>query len=344
MDELDALELYLDQHPEERSQVEIFEKIWKEKNLQVPVNSKTAFDKHLNKIKVNPSSIANPDAVIERKAKVVSIRRTLLRVSVVAASTILIFLSVYQFTRKAGKDTVANGKETQVVSTRYGSKKKLLLADGTQVWLNSGSSITYNTEFSKTNREVNLIGEAFFEVVKDIEHPFIIHTQVIDVKVIGTAFNIRSYPDERTTETSLIRGRVQIILHQNPGEDLFLNPNDKIIIQNPSPNKDNQRDVKGPEPKVMLTQMHQLEQDSTTMETSWMSNKLTFDNEALEQIALKLERWFDVKVKIQDENLKAATYYGVFEDENLEEVLTALQLTGNFHFKIIDKREVIIIP
>jgi ferric-dicitrate binding protein FerR (iron transport regulator) len=75
-----------------------------------------------------------------------------------------------------------------------------------------------------------------------------------------------------------------------------------------------------------------------------MSNKLAFDNESLEQIALKLERWFDVKVTIQDESLKAATYYGVFDDENLEEVLTALQLTGNFHFRIKDEKEVIIRP
>jgi ferric-dicitrate binding protein FerR (iron transport regulator) len=166
----------------------------------------------------------------------------------------------------------------------------------------------------------------------------------MDVKVLGTAFNIRSYPDEGTTETSLVRGRVQIILHQNPSKNLFLNPNDKVIIQNASLDIEKELSAKIAEPKVVLTQMHQLQQDSTSFETSWVSNKLSFDNETLGHIALKLERWFDVKVKIQDESLKAGTYYGVFDEENLEEVLTALQLTGNFHFRIVDEKEVIITP
>lgn len=344
IDELQALEQYLEQHPENRLQVETFEKIWKETILQVPVDSKTAYERHINKIKSNPVLSIEAGEGIIGKSRVLNLKKVLLRATAVAASVLLIFLSVLYFTNKTNNDVVATDKEVHLVSTKYGFKKKVLLPDGTQVWLNSGSSISYNKDFSKNMREVKLSGEAFFDVVKDVQHPFVIHTKIMDVKVLGTAFNIRSYPDEQTTVTSLVRGRVQIILHQNPGKSLFLNPNDKIIIQNLSVDISNQQNEKGEEPRVVLTQMHKLKQDSTSFETSWVSNKLAFDNETLEHIALKLERWFDVKVRVQDENLKAGTYYGVFDDENLEEVLTALRLTGNFHFKIVDGKEVIITP
>src|SRR5205085_10891901 len=85
------------------------------------------------------------------------------------------------------------------VMTKPGSKSKLQLPDGTQVWLNSDSKITYGESFMGATREVQLSGEAYFDVVKDKEHPFIIHTQSIDLKVLGTAFNVRSYANEKNT-------------------------------------------------------------------------------------------------------------------------------------------------
>jgi ferric-dicitrate binding protein FerR (iron transport regulator) len=156
----------------------------------------------------------------------------------------------------------------------------------------------------------------------------------MDIKVLGTAFNVRSYPNERTSEAALVRGLVQIIMRQNPGETLFLRPNEKIII-NGTPNKGfkNSNQITTEAARIVLTQMHRLKEENSSIETSWVENKLAFDNETLEQIALKLERWFDVKVTVHD-TLKESTFYGVFEDEKLDEVLTALQITGNFHFKI----------
>jgi ferric-dicitrate binding protein FerR (iron transport regulator) len=162
--------------------------------------------------------------------------------------------------------------------------------------------------------------------------------------VLGTAFNVRSYPDEETSETALIRGLVQITLHQNPGETLFLRPNEKLIVSSSS-QKQKGNETGGQTPRIILTQIHRLKQENTSIETSWVNNTLAFDNETLEQIALKLERWFDVNVIIKDEALRQATYYGVFDDENLEEVLTALQITGDFKFKIdSSKKEVILEP
>jgi ferric-dicitrate binding protein FerR (iron transport regulator) len=342
--DLQDLEQHLEQNPQDRVHAEMLEKIWKEGNIEVSVDSKAAFSRHMSKVGPRLSLETENATKSAEPAKVVSIKKSFLRITAVAASILLVVLSVFFFTNKGNNGTVDKTTAVNLVTAKYGLKKKLLLPDGTQVWLNSGSSITYSKNFSTTHRELQLTGEAFFDVVKDVKHPFIIHTKVMDVKVLGTAFNIRSYPDEGTTETSLVRGRVQIILHQNPSKNLFLNPNDKVIIQNASLDIEKELSAKVAEPKVVLTQMHQLQQDSTSFETSWVSNKLSFDNETLGHIALKLERWFDVKVKIQDESLKAGTYYGVFDEENLEEVLTALQLTGNFHFRIVDEKEVIITP
>src|SRR4029078_631833 len=98
------------------------------------------------------------------------------------------------------------------VSTKRGSKSKVQLPDGTQVWLNADSRIAYNEKFQGNLREVTLEGEAYFDVVRDEKRPFVIHTAAIDIKVLGTAFNVRSYANEKNTETSLIRGSIEVTL------------------------------------------------------------------------------------------------------------------------------------
>jgi transmembrane sensor len=120
-----------------------------------------------------------------------------------AAAAITAVLSFTFFsTTKVVKPT---RQAENTVSTKAGSKSKIQLPDGTQVWLNADSKLEYNENFNVKLREVKLSGEAFFDVVKNKDKPFVIHTSQMDVKVLGTAFNVRSYPDEATTETALLR-------------------------------------------------------------------------------------------------------------------------------------------
>ncbi|HZF63597.1 MAG TPA: FecR family protein, partial [Chitinophagaceae bacterium] len=299
-EQLNALDQYLKDHPEAQLHVDQLVLIWKEAKVRVPVDSKAAFKSHIEKL--NQDDTPKIAALLEGppSRKVIDIRsKKMIRIATVAASVLLVLLSIFWFTNKK---TVTPGAELNLVSTNYGSKKKLRLPDGTQVWLNSGSSLSYYKNFSKTHREVQLIGEAFFDVVEDKKRPFLIHTKLMDVRVLGTAFNVRSYPDEETSETALIRGLVQITLHQNPGETLFLRPNEKLIVSSSS-QKQKGNETGGQTPRIILTQIHRLKQENTSIETSWVNNTLAFDNETLEQIALKLERWFDVNVIIKDEAL-----------------------------------------
>ncbi|HKP32519.1 MAG TPA: FecR family protein, partial [Chitinophagaceae bacterium] len=118
------------------------------------------------------------------------------------------------------------------VSTRPGSRTKLVLPDGSSVWLNAGSKLTYSKDFGTKDRNVTLTGEAFFDVVSNEEVPFEITTPTLQIKVLGTAFNVKSYPSEKTSETTVIRGRVEIISNQRPNEKFVLKPNEKLVVSN----------------------------------------------------------------------------------------------------------------
>ena len=119
---------------------------------------------------------------------------------------------IYFFTQKK-TDKLSAEQALSSIVTKNGNRTKIVLPDGSQVWLNAGSKLDYNNfVFNKDLREVTLDGEAYFDVTKNAEKPFIIHTKKMDVKVIGTAFNIRSYNDERTAEASLIRGSIEVTL------------------------------------------------------------------------------------------------------------------------------------
>jgi transmembrane sensor len=118
------------------------------------------------------------------------------------------------------------------VGTKKGSKSHIVLPDGTNVWLNADSKIIYPGNFQGETREVSLVGEAFFDVVKNVNKPFIIHTGTMDVKVLGTAFNVRSYPGEMTTEASLLRGLIEVTLNGTEKKKILLKPNEKLTVLN----------------------------------------------------------------------------------------------------------------
>ena len=259
----------------------------------------------------------------------------------VAACGLFFFLFIYPAaTPKKTRPLAQN-----TVSTKPGSQSKVQLPDGTQVWLNADSRITYDESFLGLNRELRLCGEAYFDVAKDKNHPFIIHTSSIDVKVLGTSLNVRSYKNEKNTEAVLIRGSIEVTLRNNPDKKIVLQPNEKLVVQNGvgSVISGAAKAAPGTErrPVMVLEKAHFQEQDSIATEVLWVKNKLAFDQETLEDVALKIERWYDVKVNIREESLKHTEYSGVFENESLGQVMEALRLTGNFRYSI-NKKEVII--
>jgi len=270
------------------------------------------------------------------------IRRLLWPATGVAAAVALIIFFVTRPALKSEPVQVAQN----TVSTKQGSKSKIQLPDGSQVWLNSDSRITYDENFRGPFREVQITGEAYLDIAKDKDHPFIIHAGSIDVKILGTSLNIRNYTDEKRTEAVLIHGSIEVTLRNSPDKKIILQPNEKLVVQNgrtvimkDTPTRRRKENV----PVMTLGVAHIQEKDSTAMDILWVKNKLVFDQETLEEAARKIERWYDVKVTIADTRLKHTQYSAVFEDESLRQVMEALRMTGNFRYTI-NKKEVTITP
>ena len=346
-EELAELDGLMQQHPEAAVQAASVEMVWKGKGSPEEEDTDELFNRHLQRLSDDTAKntpFYHDPVRAESDLRPTRSRRLWFMWGAAAVAACMAIVYARNGVRSPASAPPASGN---FVSTKNGSKSKLQLPDGTQVWLNSGSNIAYDNDFGGKTRQVQLTGEAFFDVVKDNARPFIIHTATVDVMVLGTAFNVRSYPEEKVTETSLIRGAVEVTLKANADKKILLKPNEKLIVSNDSMMVKNDSilasDVRKKPPVMTLTQVHHLNKDSVASEVLWTKNKLVFDGETLGEVALKLERWYGVKVIIQGDELKNIAYTGVFDDDNLTEVLYALQLSGNFKY-VIKRNEVIIKP
>lgn len=232
------------------------------------------------------------------------------------------------------------------IKTKYGSKTSLVLPDGTKVWLNAGSEMTYNKDYGTDLREVNLTGEAYFDVVKNVHKPFIIHAGNIKIKVLGTAFNVRNYPNEKTTETSLIRGSLEITM-KGSTEKYMLKPYEKLVVTNKpalavnGSNADGLLDAEQPKRDIELGRLSVMPHDSSIVETAWVYNRLVFRSETFEEVALKMERWYAVRIVFKEDKLKTKKLTGVFENETVDQALEAIQLTTPFSFNYTNEQIII---
>ena len=224
------------------------------------------------------------------------------------------------------------------VTTQAGTRTILLLPDGTKVWLNSGSKITYKKSFDQNPRAVSLAGEAYFEVVKNPNRPFIIHTATVAVKVTGTTLNVKAYERDATTETSLISGSVEIRLASDTAKKYFLKDNQKLILRKNFENKDlvkgNSKEKIAPKETATIAPIGFINGTDVTLETSWTKNILSFSNESFDEVALKIERWYNVQIVFQNKKCQRKLLSGSFENETMEEALSALKYSAGFNFKI----------
>jgi len=246
----------------------------------------------------------------------------------------------------AGSSEEKNKKQSTLsqVSTKPGSRTQIQLPDGSVVRLNSSSSLTYDKNFGKNIREVNLTGEAFFDVTKDSSHPFIIHTNVIDIKVLGTAFNVRSYPNDVNTETSLIRGKVEVTVKNRANEKIYLEPNEKLVVANDNStiktlanqhDEGNKKTDISPKPIYSVQHLTYYPVDSTVIETSWVDNRLIFqENETFKEVALRMERWYGVQINFTSEKVAGYRPFASFKNETIPQALDELKLGFKFNYKI----------
>lgn len=215
----------------------------------------------------------------------------------------------------------ANENALNTMHVPRGGQYAVTLSDGTKVWLNSGSSLTYPEVFAGTERKVVLSGEAYFEVSKNEQQPFIVHTNRADVHVLGTHFNINAYNDEGVLKTTLLEGAVRL---SAATASILLAPGEQGLITGSRPGIEKKR--------VNVNQ-----------EIAWKAGYFVFRNNTIGDIMRQISRWYDVEITYRG-GLPTGTFGGTYsKGKDLPELLNGLELTGLVHFKI-EGRNVIVMP
>lgn len=214
------------------------------------------------------------------------------------------------------KDTFADIS----VEAPLGSKTKLYLPDGTLVWLNAGSRMTYSQGFGVDNRKVELEGEGYFEVKRNEKIPFFVKTKDLQLQVLGTKFNFRDYPEDHEVVVSLLEGKVGLNNLLREEKEAVLSPDERAVL-----NKAN----------GLLT----VESVTASNASQWTDGYLFFDEELFPDIAKELERSYNVKIHIANDSLKTFRFYGNFvrREQNIQEVLEALASTEKMQYKIEER-------
>ena len=271
---------------------------------------------HYQQIRLLHDSLLWSDE-LEVKENSKLIRTNFLRTFYLAASLAIGVISTslfYQF--------YLNKENTKfnTIETPCGQRLKLSLSDGSTVWLNSNSSLTFPTRFSSKQREVSLMGEAYFEVQSNPSSPFIVNTKNYKVKAVGTQFNINSY-DENLITTSLVSGRVEVLLPNNTTVEM--KPNQEFILEN---------------------SYSTIKESNENFQFSWKEGILDFNGLSLAEFIPLLHNYFDYTIEIKGQKLidSKVTFTGKFYiNDGIRHILRVLQSQQNFDFKI-NKNEIII--
>lgn len=195
-----------------------------------------------------------------------------------------------------------------------GRKAQITLTDGTFINVNSDSRLKYPVEFTGHTRVVYLTGEAHFHVAKDRTKPFIIHTARTDTRVLGTIFNVKSYPEESTTTVTVEEGRVQFSLASNPTKQLILTANLQGIA--------------GAEQQLELQKVY------AGNYTAWKNEKLIFNNLNLKEIAPLLNRWYNVNVAVGEKKLETERFTGTYQHAALNAIAEDISQALHCHYKL----------
>lgn len=208
-------------------------------------------------------------------------------------------------------------------SSPKGEKKIINLPDGSTVWLNSDSRLILADDFGKNERLVTLVGEAFFSVAEDKTQPFIVSYKDSEVKVLGTKFNIRAYPDEVQSATSLVEGSIELKADKDK-EDVFkMLPGEKLEIL-PVNAKSRTATSSKPNIEIRQTALKIEEEELMPSETLWLENKLSFNEDPLPLVVSKLAKWYNADIRLENAALQETSFSGIMEGHNLDQVLKIL--------------------
>jgi transmembrane sensor len=362
-EEIAILNKLLKNNPEAQYLIETFSAMWKnpgEAKADLAAEDEELYARHVKKLaqagyemSLQPTnSLPGQQETIVYPWEQTSQHHRLIRNFIFSVVVLMVLLGGTYFL--LFKQTKANYPVQQpfvnrmnVITTKFGSRSQITLPDSTQVWLNAGSKFTYENDFAdKPIREVYLSGEAFFDVAYRSNQPFVIHTQKIDITVMGTSFDVRSYPGDKTTETTLLKGAIEVSFHENPSRKIILKPDEKITIYNnqyalnnlnPPKLKNIGINDQTSQDMFIVSRIRPVTPDSIFSETSWMKNELIFQGEAFGDLAKQMERKYNVQIHFMDNKLEQYTYQGIFTTEPIGQALHELQMLSqlqSFRYRI----------
>jgi len=219
----------------------------------------------------------------------------------------LLLVTAWSLNRTSEKQAIEFTR--QEISTPPGMRSQIVLPDGSKVWLNAESTISYSIPFSIDERMVALSGEAFFEVATDKEHPMVVTTGNTRLRVTGTSFNVKAYADEEGVEVSLLEGGLMLSLLSDEDEKnaYAVLPGNHVLVSNS---------------KISV------KNESLDKYSSWRYGNLVFDETPMPDLVRKLERWYGVDVVLKDEKLFTYRFTTTFINQSLPQVLELLELSS----------------
>jgi transmembrane sensor len=309
------------------------------------------FERIYNELLSEIQSRETRDSQMQQLQHRINVRRLILAgISIAAVFCIAFFLGA-----------IYNSNHNKIISTEQpitasyieikaplGARSEVKLNDSTEVLLNAGSSLKYRSDYNQYNRNLELEGEAYFKVAKNINLPLVVNAGNINIKATGTEFNVKAYSDEGIIETTLVKGEVEISQKGNNDKEhiLVLKPNQKAIYAQRSDQLILEK-IKEIEPqaiktaKIKTADLLVTSKTDVDQVTAWTKNKLIIRSENLESICTKLQRKYNVTFIFGDEQIKKHRFSGVLLDETLQQVLDVIKLTAPVDY-FIDRKTVLL--
>jgi ferric-dicitrate binding protein FerR (iron transport regulator) len=262
-------------------------------------------DKVHHKINLKRDSVALSEVKQENKIKWLSVIQKAAAILILPIIAFNIFYFIHNHKPE--------NKNWHEVTTAQGVRHNLTLADGTKVWLNSGSTLRFPDNFEGNERIIELKGEAFFDVAKNKFKPFKVQTRDMVITALGTKFNVYTYPNDRLAQTTLLEGKVNVELN-NKSKSFILNPDEMAVYSK---------------------ETNELRKTSTNANTSiaWIKGKLIFKNMRLDEVVQRLSNHCNIDIALKDKELEKFTYTATFTDENINQILDLLKLAAPIGYK-----------
>ena len=306
--EIDDFFYHLENYPsEELTDKFVFKNFWDDIDLVENPNGEYAqrrLDKIHHRINLNQSEHVKAKLYPKRKFRFVNLLSKAAAILLIPVLVLLFYTYHYQSALYAQLDVTPNYEIVSPPSSRVQFK----LPDGTNVWLNQGSKMIYPQHFKGDSRIVQLVGEGYFDVAHDEKKPFIVETENVAVKAVGTSFNVKACAGDVNFEATLESGKVVLLKDTNGrrSEICEMKPGDQFIFNE-------------------TTTKYSLKTVNPAKYTCWKDGKLIFTEDHLNEVAERLSRWYNVKITLADPSLNSLTYTATFVDENLDQVLEMME-------------------